>query len=239
MQIVTAILNFLGTGAGALMRWIRANWGYALALLAICVLLLAAARIFLPAGVFLSLREALVQRAGLSPEFGTFVGLLGAALIIAVNALLITWIVLGRKPEAAAMAVVVIAVVGFAPTLLRANFDADGKPQKWVWRDERGVLHPSAVERSPSTGERLEALTPELVREIERQGWKIPKLLRGHICSIDFFNATTGAPQVWYGGADSNGNVRLYDGPGHDIRTSEELRPVHKTLASNWTQACG
>jgi len=237
-QFLAALLQQLAAGGAALARWVRANWGYAIALIGITVLLLAAARFFLPAGVFLTLREALVQRGGFSAEAGTFVGLLGAAAVIAVNASLFAWIVLGRKPEAAAMAVVLIAVIGFAPTVLRANFDADGKPQKWVYRDERGALRTSDVDRSPKTGERLLALTPELAREIERQDRAAPRLIRQSVCSIEFFNSATGAAQVWWGGDDASGGLRIYDGPGHDMRTSEELRSVDRAMVSMWTRNC-
>lgn len=236
-QLILDLLRRLTAAGGALIRWIASNWGYSLMLVGLTVLLLAAARLFLPAGVFLSLREALVQRSGLSPELGTFVGLLAAAAVIAVNASILAWLVFGRKPEAAAVAVVVIAVIGFAPNLMRANFDSKGQPQKWFWRDERGQVQISDVERSPATGEQLQALTPHAAREAERQQRRAPRLRTQDICAIAFFDGATGVPLVWWA-SDSRGSIRLYDGPGFDLRNSDELRPVDRAAVEAWTGSC-
>jgi hypothetical protein len=49
----------------------------------------------------------------------------------------------------------------------------------------------------------------------------------------DWFDRVTGDPMLWYS-IDGNGNLRFFDGPGHDPASRAELKPVTPDIRSEW-----
>lgn len=238
-QIIRMVLSGLGVGLQGLGRWVAANLKYAVGLLALVVGLMILWRLFLPATVFASVRATLIDKGGYSPAVAGFLGLVGAAIIIATTGALAAWIVLGRRPEAAAMAVMALAVVVFVPAMIpfTANFDSAGKPLRWYSLNaETGQIALHDTGRSRETGQPNQALTTDVATEYQRQHGRAPQVILTPICQIEYFNAGSGLPQVWVSGG--NGGVRLFDGPGHDPWTAERLSPVTPAMVAQWVRNC-
>lgn len=230
--LVNAVAQFIDICA----RWAAAHWRALVTLLTAGVLLLAMSRLLLPMWAFGTVSRQL-QSSVLPPAAAMLFAAVAAAALIMLNPPILRWLLGGGRKREVAVGVVAMAIVVALPALLQGNFGADGSSNKWIKRNMDGTLETSSRDFDPATGEKLEPITPELARQIERQNRREPRPIDRTVCDIEFFHAGTGLPLVWWG-ERANGTVRLFDAPGYDPQSSRALMPVSVSQVEMWTAGC-
>jgi signal transduction histidine kinase len=101
-----------------------------------------------------------------------------------------------------------------------------------VTRNEIKVLNRVGID--PQTGLNCRLLTPEMAERVrEYQGGKRPTRIAG--LPVTFFSPLTGEPIVWFTKGAIPRSIELYDLMGYNPRTGEELVPVTRQIADEWT----
>jgi signal transduction histidine kinase len=101
-----------------------------------------------------------------------------------------------------------------------------------VTRDQIKVLNRVGID--PQTGLTCRALTPEMAEKVrEYQGGKRPTTIVG--LPVIFFSTLTGEPIVWFTKGTTPHSIELFDLMGFNPRTGEELKPVTRQIADEWT----
>jgi hypothetical protein len=101
-----------------------------------------------------------------------------------------------------------------------------------VTRDQIKVLNRVGID--PQTGLTCRVLTPEMAEKVrEYQGGKRPTKIAD--LSVVFFSALTGEPIVWFTKGTAPHSIELFDLMGFNPRTGEELKPVTRQIADEWT----
>jgi hypothetical protein len=108
-----------------------------------------------------------------------------------------------------------------------------GGPQRWYAVTPEGVRFFDSPGFDPKYGLRLEPVTPELAVNLARaeRGQTPARIVVSKFDDIEFFDALTGKPKVWYF-RDSNGDIELYSQSGHHPAYGDELRPITRDLVS-------
>jgi hypothetical protein len=111
-------------------------------------------------------------------------------------------------------------------------FDESGNPIKFY------ALVPGGVEFSDRRGAEREFGVPFRPVTKDNITW-LRRIHAGQIQVVtnpgerDWFDRVTGDALLFYV-SDSNGNLRFYDGPGHDPSTQKELTPVTPAIRAEW-----
>jgi hypothetical protein len=101
-----------------------------------------------------------------------------------------------------------------------------------VTRNEIKVLNRPGVD--PQTGLDCRLLTPEMAEKVrEYQRGKRPTQIAG--LPVVFFSTVTGEPIVWFTKGTAPRSIELFDLMGFNPRTGEELVPVTRQVADEWT----
>ncbi|WP_156041815.1 tetratricopeptide repeat protein [Bradyrhizobium sp. URHD0069] len=101
-----------------------------------------------------------------------------------------------------------------------------------VSRNEIKVLNRVGID--PQTGLNCRLLTPEMAEKVrEYQRGKRPAQITG--LPVVFFSTLTGEPIVWFTKGNSPHSIELFDLMGFNPRTGEELVPVTRQVADEWT----
>ncbi len=101
-----------------------------------------------------------------------------------------------------------------------------------VTRDEIKILNRTGTD--PKTGLTCRSLTPEMAEKVrEYQGGKRPTQIAS--LPVTFFSTLTGEPIVWYTKAVAPQSIELFDLMGYSPSTGEELMPITRQIADQWT----
>jgi signal transduction histidine kinase len=101
-----------------------------------------------------------------------------------------------------------------------------------VTRNEIKVLN--RVGTDPQTGLTCRLLTPEMAERVRLyQGGKRPTQITG--LPVVFFSTLTGEPIVWFTKGGAPHTIELFDLMGYSPRTGEELEPITRRVADEWT----
>jgi hypothetical protein len=101
-----------------------------------------------------------------------------------------------------------------------------------VTRNEIKVLNRVGID--PQTGLTCRLLTPEMAEKVrEYQSGKRPTQIAG--LPVVFFSTLTGEPIVWYTKGSAPHSIELFDLMGYSPRTGEELMPITRQVADEWT----
>jgi hypothetical protein len=105
---------------------------------------------------------------------------------------------------------------------------------KYYARTDKGIVFYDRPGFDPTTGQALQPVTPEVVRELDQ-------LREGPLAKVDpstvaWFNPYTGAPQLWYY-RFPDGQLEFYNRPGMHPQTGEALSPVTKEIFMSWRDA--
>jgi hypothetical protein len=101
-----------------------------------------------------------------------------------------------------------------------------------VTRDEIKILNRQGTD--PKTGLTCRALTPEMAEKVrEYQGGKRPTRIAG--LPVTFFSTLTGEPIVWFTKGAAPQGIELFDLMGYSPSTGEELMPITRQVADQWT----
>jgi Domain of unknown function (DUF4145) len=146
------------------------------------------------------------------------------------------------KRRLAGMAALVAMAIGYNLMFYYATKDtpfifSSGRGAKYYERTDQGIVLYDRAGYSPTTGQPLLPVTPEVWRDYQielKQG-------EGSMVSIDpathdWFNPNSGAPMLWYS-RSSDGKFQFFPRPGINPRTGDPLSPVTRELEQNWTEA--
>lgn len=101
-----------------------------------------------------------------------------------------------------------------------------------VTRNEIKVLNRVGID--PQTGLNCRLLTPEMAEKVRLyQGGKRPTQITG--LPVVFFSTLTGEPIVWFTKGTGPHGIELFDLMGYSPRTGEELVPITRQVADEWT----
>jgi hypothetical protein len=101
-----------------------------------------------------------------------------------------------------------------------------------VTRNEIKVLNRVGID--PQTGLTCRLLTPEMAEKVRLyQGGKRPTQITG--LPVVFFSTLTGEPIVWFTKGTAPHSIELFDLMGYSPRTGEELVPITRQVADEWT----
>jgi hypothetical protein len=108
-----------------------------------------------------------------------------------------------------------------------------GEPTKWFVQDADGriVLFDSGG-FDTATGVAKQPVTTQICTAFNRQKKNDrPRRITADVRQVEFFDATTGRPRVWYA-RTGNGPFELFDSRGYHPVTSEALLPVTKEVVA-------
>ena len=99
-------------------------------------------------------------------------------------------------------------------------------------RDSIKVMNQPGID--PQTGRECRLLTPQMAEKvIEYQNGKRPASVQN--LPVVFFSPISGEALVWYTQSPQTG-IELFDLMGFNPRTGEELKPVTRQIADEWTR---
>lgn len=99
-------------------------------------------------------------------------------------------------------------------------------------RDSIKVMNQPGID--PQTGRECRLLTPQMAEKvIEYQNGKRPSQVQN--LPVVFFSPISGEALVWYTQSPQTG-IELFDLMGFNPRTGEELKPVTRQIADDWTR---
>jgi signal transduction histidine kinase len=99
-------------------------------------------------------------------------------------------------------------------------------------RDSIKIMNRVGID--PQTGRECRVLTPQMAEKvIEYQNGKRPALIKS--LPVLFFSPISGEALVWFTKSSPDG-IELFDLMGYNPRTSEELLPVTRHIADEWTR---
>jgi len=99
-------------------------------------------------------------------------------------------------------------------------------------RDSIKVMNQRGID--PQTGRECRLLTPQMAEKvIEYQNGKRPSQVQD--LPVVFFSPISGEALVWYTQSPQSG-IELFDLMGFNPRTGEELKPVTRQVADDWTK---
>lgn len=99
-------------------------------------------------------------------------------------------------------------------------------------RDSIKVMNQPGID--PQTGRECRLLTPQMAEKvIEYQNGKRPSQVQN--LPVVFFSPISGEALVWYTQSPPTG-IELFDLMGFNPRTGEELKPVTRQIADDWTK---
>nr|WP_294557197.1 hypothetical protein [uncultured Rhodopila sp.] len=145
------------------------------------------------------------------------------------------WLVLGRKPAPAFLAL--LFVYGTTPLLhamMDTNFDQRGPAQKWYAVQPGGeIILSDTGGVDPTTGAERRRLTDQVARIIVLQKKGIrPRIIAADPEAITFFDPITGQPEVWYA-RGYDGSYRLFGAEGFDETTGAILTAVTPAIVED------
>jgi hypothetical protein len=213
------------------------KWAKALVLLAVLTAFVISTLIALRYATLWQIYRGYVETVTQLTGFNSYLITAAAALVsvpffIGANFLLSVSPARRHKGLAILVCLFVLYNVGLFFATRDASFGfASGETLKWYAMTPEGVRYYDHPGVDPIYGIELKPVTRDNVRELKRleQGEALPIDPE----QVEFFNAFTGDPQVWYS-RDGNGKWEFYNRPGYHPRTGAELHPVSHELYEEW-----
>jgi hypothetical protein len=146
------------------------------------------------------------------------------------------------KRRLTGMAVLIAMAVGYNLMFYYATKDTpfiigSGHASKYYERTDQGIVFYDRAGYSPTTGQPLLLVTPDVWREYKielKQG--TDSMTSVDPAAHDWFNPNTGAPMLWYS-RSSEGKFDFFPRPGTNPRTGDQLAPVTRDLYQTWAAA--
>ena len=131
--------------------------------------------------------------------------------------------------------ILLLMAIGYNLMLYAATKDSPFKgAQKWVAINDEGCTVSDRAGVDPETGSLLVPLTYEIWRKCKFIG-KEPMVAVDAAKNL-WFNANTGAPQLWYS-RDPSGKLEFFKRQGFNPSTGVEVQPVTHELHEEWLKA--
>jgi hypothetical protein len=149
---------------------------------------------------------------------------------------------LNAKRRLTGMAALIAMAVGYNLMFYYATKDTpftigNGHASKYFERTDQGIVFFDRPGYSPTTGQPLLQVTPDVWREYKielKQG--TDSMTSVDPAAHDWFNPNTGAPMLWYS-RPSEGKFDFFPRPGTNPRTGDPLAPVTRDLYQTWVAA--
>jgi hypothetical protein len=219
--------------------WLNANLKVAIIVIVTILVLLILIRVASPLALFSSVREWLHNRIGMDYGPSTFFAIMIIGGILAVQGFVGAYLFLGRAPHKAGLAIIGVATVFLVISLTAPAFSRDGKTKPYAYVAPDGRIKLSDAPGLSPSGVPMVAATHELLarEELQRRGIK-PQRISKQICKLDYFDTVSGKPLVYFThGPD--GRVILWDAPGLDPFTTEQMQPVTPEIVRVWVRQYG
>jgi len=146
------------------------------------------------------------------------------------------------KRRLTGMAVLIVMAIGYNLMFYYATKDTpfifgSGRGSKYYERTDQGIVFFDRAGYSPTTGQPLLLVTPDVWREYQIESKEgTDSMSPVDPSTHDWFNPNSGAPMLWYSHS-SDGKSDFFLRPGTNPRTGDPLLPVTRDLHQSWIEA--